>query len=45
MVIPYVVAGSLALLAARWVFLWKARREYDRRLEHRIKNRQDLHRL
>lgn len=45
MVIPYVVAGAVLLLFARWAWMRAARRAYDRDLDNRIRNRRDLRNL
>lgn len=45
MVIPWIIGGAVAVLLVRWVYVYLKRRSYDRALEHRIRNRQDLHKL
>lgn len=42
MAIGIILAGAVALLAARWVFLWARRRADDRAFGAAIQNRRDV---
>lgn len=44
MAIPYVIVGAIALLFARWIWIWRRRRSDDRAFGAAIKNRNDVRR-